>query len=149
MLGQAAAVLVSFPARLAAEFDPVDLPALPDEGLSIAGPANAGLLHILSIGHVVEIVVNCAVVQLHVSGHKLVGVGWQARGRRRHAAGHVGTRGTRLGHGVSTTTNNWHSSGPLAGLGQYCGYGSGIGVAARHALSAGDAVIGIERGGQD
>jgi len=56
MLGQAAAVLVSFPARLATEFNPVHFAAVLDERLAVAGPTDAALLRGFPLGYVVEVV---------------------------------------------------------------------------------------------
>jgi hypothetical protein len=65
MLGQAAAMLVSLPALLAAEFWAVALPALLDQRLTVAGPPNACFLEsplTLVRRPVILVIVNSAVL---------------------------------------------------------------------------------------
>ena len=146
MLGQAAAVLVSFPARLAAELDPVRLAAFL-ERLAVARPAHAALLGRLPVGRVVEVVDGAALqVQLPRQGQKLVG--GQARGRRGQAADEQRrARHAGLGHGVPTGPGDGHGGDGVGRAllhgGGHGGHSGGAG-GARHALAAGDAVGGIE-----
>lgn len=78
VLGQATAMLVSFPALLTAKFRAITLPALLDERLAIAGSSDTSALRGVPVipGHVVELVVNCTVLHVDVDrtirGHELL-----------------------------------------------------------------------------
>ncbi len=144
MLGQAAAMLVSFSALLAAELNPVALPTLLDEGLAVARPTYSGLQGgILPVRHVVQLVVDCAVLQIRPAARCHEPVRRQARGRRRKAAGHARPRDAALGHGVPTSPRNWHRCSTLAGLPECCRNDGNIRGRVRDTLPAGDAVGGM------
>jgi len=75
MLSQAAAMLVSFPAFLAAEFGAVALPAFLDQGLAVTGSSDTSLLVCIVTRHVIELIIDGAPLHIDSSAccHELVG----------------------------------------------------------------------------
>lgn len=141
-------MLVSLPALLAAKLWAIALPAsFLDQGLAIAGSPHTGLLKSrcsVIPGHVVQLVVNRAILYAAgtISNRELVG--WEACGRRWEAS-YDRWPGETLGHGVPTRVDgdgkrHSHVARFLESGGER-GY---IGTRVRHALAAGDAVGAIE-----
>jgi len=67
MLGQAAAMLVSFPARLAAELGAIEFPPLFRQGLAITRPTNASLLETLVYIRRVPLIINRTILHLDLA----------------------------------------------------------------------------------
>ncbi len=147
MLVQAAAMLVSLPALLAAKFRPDALPTtLLDERLAIASSPDTSLLKsrpCVVSGHIVKLVVDRTILYAagSVSDDELAG--WETGRGRWEASHNRRPREALLGHGVPTRADgdgerHGHVARFLEGRGQRCYIGTGVchALATRYAVGA-------------
>lgn len=142
-------MLVSLPALLAAKFRAVALAAaFLAQGLAVAGSSDAGFLEsrvrVVS-GHVVQLVVDRAL--LHAGGPipRHESAGRKARRRRRKASDDCRPREAGLGNGVPAGIDgDGEGHGHVAGFLESGGNCCHVGARVCHALAACDAVGAIE-----
>ena len=148
MLGQAAAMLVSLPAGFTAKFDAAALPTFLGERLTVAGPSHAGLLEgrlALVTGHVIQLVVNCTVMDVDLSIRGDEFVARKASGRRWQATDDRRPRNATPRHRVTTgTDSNGQRGRPITSFVESGGDGGDVGGSVGHALAAGNSVIRIQ-----
>lgn len=150
MLGQATAMLIPLPALLAAKFGAVALPAFFDEWLAVAGSSHPGLLIPLIPRHIIDLVIDGALLDIDRPVRRRKLVSGEARWRGWQAA-----REASPGEGVPrrcvppTTNGNGQWHGFVTGFLEGRGNGSQIGARVCHALATSDAVCSVEGSADD
>lgn len=149
MLGQAAAVLVTLAALIAANLGPVALLAVLGKRLTIAGSPRVGCLQFeCLVGRRVITVIDGALLRFLLE-FRNSSVRGQA-GRRRWQAANRGCSGEGiLGHGVSSTAVDNGDGTCLIAVVHGGREGSDIGNGRRDRLAAGYTVVCVEGGGEE